>query len=136
MKLTLIPQDRVAAVWPHLAHIIHRLEAAAHGKYEAADLEAACVSGKMQLWLATSDDRKTPMTVALTEIVDYPRQAIGRVVGCAGTGLKDFMPFLRDLEEWAKTQGCKGMQAVGRDGWIKALPAGYRKAAVVMERVF
>jgi len=70
----------------------------------------------------------------VTEIVDYPQKAMCRI-WLAGGDLDELMQAEVALSAWAKTQGCDGMEIIGRRGWSRQLK-DYRQSAVVLMKDF
>lgn len=66
---------------------------------------------------------------AVTEIVTYPSGQLCRV--WLGAGDLDQLRVVEEMiRRWARSQGCLGVEIIGRDGWGRALD-GYRKVATV-----
>ena len=70
----------------------------------------------------------------VTEIVDYPQKAMCRI-WLAGGDLDELVEAEVALSAWAKTQGCDGMEIIGRRGWSRKLES-YRESAVVLMKDF
>jgi hypothetical protein len=73
--------------------------------------------------------------VVVTEIADYPRKKVLRVVALGGEHFSEWVEEInRLLGEWAANIGAK-LESSGRDGWVKRLaPLGWTKACVTVER--
>ena len=73
--------------------------------------------------------------IAITEIVDFPRRKICRLLACTGTGADRWLDKLAEIEDWARHRGCTAIEPIARPGWERKLTArGYRKTHVVLEK--
>lgn len=55
---------------------------------------------------------------------------------CVGTVEPDVMyGVFGEIEKWARSIGCYGMEISGREGWLRRLP-GFTKKAVILEKRF
>jgi len=76
--------------------------------------------------------------VATTQVVDFPRIAILRVVTLQGKNLNVWMEaLLRVLEQFCREQGLQRIEVVGRRGWVRKLAGlGFREVySVVVKEV-
>ena len=129
----LVPTALGAAAWkdaaPHLASAILR----AGGRYLEGDIPACLDSGEMQLFLALG--ASGPIAAALTSVVTYPSSRRLAILFCGGRQMRRWLtPGLAAIEEWAREQGCDGIEIFGRKGWARAL--GYRITSYILERSF
>ena len=90
------------------------------------------LAGRMQLWAVVGEAIEA---IVLTEIAEYPRRRLCRVLAAAGAGRARWLHLLGTIEEWARAQGCTAIEPVARPGWERALaPLGYRKTHVILEK--
>jgi len=68
----------------------------------------------------------------VVEIVKYPRRKSCRI-WLAGGDLEELMVAEKVVANWAKKQGCDGMEIIGRHGWKKKL-VDYRSVATVLAK--
>lgn len=136
MKLELVGQNWIEFVWPDVQDRLDGLcKKYLVGKYEVEDLRLACLSGEMQMWLAIEEDARKICGVCLTEVIIYPRGRWGRVLHLAGERMQEWLPFLCNIEAWFAAEGCCGIEAAGRQEWVRVLtPFGYQHGGTVMER--
>jgi len=106
----------------------------AHGETSPEDMVKAFQEGRMQVW-AVFDDAKL-VGVATTEVVDYPRLAVLRVVTLQGSNLSVWASHLLEaLLTFCKEQGLERIEVVGRRGWVRKLaPLGFREIYSVVAR--
>lgn len=121
----------VADLWP----LLEELCAQSHGKFLPNDMLRAVETGEWQLWGWLDDRRLTG--ALLTRIVIYPQRKILEFVGLAGPDRSEWMKYLGLVERWGRMRGCSGVEAEGRDGWVRVMaPHGYRKDRVVIAKDF
>ena len=102
----------------------HIEDALAHG-YGERDLKHVIqelVEGSKQIWLGTIG--KEFVATVVTHIIEYPNKKTCEICylgGESGTGVLDALNEVKEIEQWARLQGCDDMQVFGRRGWLKAL---------------
>lgn len=133
--LALVPAAETLSRPPELSPFIARAAAGSNGKFDVIDICRALARGQWQLWIARAADGAL-RAVLLTRVVDYPRLRACEMLAAVGSEREETMlPFLADIEAWARAQGCVLMQPIARAGWEKALsPHGYRKTHVMLEK--
>lgn len=122
-----IPAAFVPKLWPHCEAFVKRALDHANGEITHRDVLEFCEDRAMQLW-CVSEGNKIVGAVT-TEIVNYRQKKVCRVITLSG---KDFDVWSRDLDrlllEWAGEQGCVGVEACVRRGFVKKLGAlGYKE---------
>jgi hypothetical protein len=131
MKIIAVPAREVPFIFGSIVHLIQA--ALDYGPYETTvdDVYADIVSSKNQLWVL-ADERYRPVSVYVTEVIDYPRKSIVRVLLLSGSG---FLPFteltVNALEQLAHRVGATAIEVIGRKGWERHLkPFGFNSAYV------
>lgn len=81
------------------------------GTHTFDDLTIMVLQGRLRLW-------STPNSIALTEIVEYPRQKHYHVFA-AGGDLTEMLDTIPQLEQAARDAGCCKLTLSGRRGWAK-----------------
>ena len=115
-----VPPDQVAAIW---AYVLPHIEAAiehSEGELLPEDVFPNLCMGDMQLWVVVNDT-KIQATV-ITQIIDYPRKNILRVLCLGGRGLKEWYHLFYQIEDFAKSNNCSAIEAWARKGFEKMLP--------------
>ncbi len=110
--------DEWRRAWPLLAPA-----AALAGTHDAADVKAACMAGRAQLWPAAD-------AAGVTELAAYPRLRALRL-WLAGGRRETLAGMLPAVEAFAARRGCTRIEILGRGGWERALP-GFRRRAVLL----
>lgn len=119
--------------WKDVEPFISEPLAGNDGEFTAEDIYRSLLEKKMQLWVAYRDGIKAAM---VTEVVNYPRKKVVRIVTLGGDDMAgwidDGFPL---IHRWAKEQGASGMEIMGRKGWIRVLDRfGYRHAHVILKK--
>jgi hypothetical protein len=94
------------------------------------DIRKLCESRDMQMWVAILDDQI--QGAATTEVVQYPRRKMVRVVTLAGDRFPEWRDDMdRALQAFAERVGANGIEIYGRKGWEKRLDdLGYKPKGV------
>lgn len=88
------------------------------GTHTFDDLTSMVMQGRLRLWV-------TEKSIALTEVIEYPRQKHYHVFA-AGGDLDDIVATIPQIEQAARDAGCCKLTLSGRRGWVKALaPQGW-----------
>lgn len=99
------------------------------GTHTFEDVCNGVLSGRMQLWPAENG-------CCVTEIVSYPQKTVlnGFLAGGDMGRILDMIPA---IENWARLQGCDGVELTGRRGWVRVFaPMDYRETAVTLRKDF
>lgn len=87
--------------------------------------------GEATAWLVNEGERVR--SVAVTKMVTTTSGKQCVVWHCAGEGAREWIKFLRLIEEWAHDQGCDSIEIpYARIGWERLL--GWSKPAVVLRK--
>ena len=125
MMSVCVDPARIGDVWPHFKEWVRR--AINKGFADFDIVERGVLDGKSLLWLAY--DGQEVHAVALTDLVGGSCE----ITACAGHHLKQFLPLLKDLEQFARDEKCKSIRLCGRKGWTKFLK-DYRAKQIVLEK--
>ena len=90
-----------------------------NGERNFKDVMNELMSGEKQIWVHTTDD-KFNATVS-TEVIDFPGKRTCMISYLGGDHILDCLDDIGTIELWAKENGCKDIQVIGRKGWCKAL---------------
>ena len=128
-----IPSDRINEVWEDCEPYIEMGNGKSGDEMSVEDIYKRLSEARMQLWLVFDDDREI-ISVLTTEIIEYPRKTMCRIVTLGGQDLDLWVEqLLETLEEWALENGCVAMETVCRKGFIKKLERfGYENAYTVL----
>lgn len=83
------------------------------GTHTFDDLTAMVLQGRLRMWT-------TENSIALTEVIEYPRQKHYHVFA-AGGDLGEIVATIPQVEQAARDAGCCKLTVSGRRGWVRAL---------------
>ena len=130
-RLSLIPHEHVADLWPLAEPHIARAVAHADGLVTIDDHRDGVLRGTKQLWLITNDDGSVCYGAGVTEII----HDICFIWGLGGKQMKRWWDTQDMLELWATAQSCRRIEFFGRKGWGRALRSrGYKERFVVLSK--
>ena len=119
------------ALWAHVKPLIDSAAIRSGGRFMADDYFDAIFSQKQQLWLAWGGDEI--VAVCITEIINYPKKRVLNIPVLAGHQIERWVGFLRHIEAWAKSEGCRKIEMSGRKGWRKILD-DWLETGVILEK--
>ena len=128
-----IPSDRINEVWEDCEPYIEMGNGKSRDEMSVMDIYKRLSEARMQLWLVFNENREI-ISVLTTEIIDYPRKTVCRIVTLGGKDLDIWVQdWLETIEEWALENDCVAMETVCRKGFIKKLEKfGYENAYTVL----
>ena len=116
-----VRHDMVEAIWektkPHLEKALEYGD----GEFQIDDVLKFLLDRTMQLWVLCDTDSRDVLIAVCTEIIDYPRSKICRVVLFGGISGMMWQEYLTIIEDWAKEQGCSSIESLARKGMAKKL---------------
>lgn len=120
--LLAIEPNRVESAWPlaepWLALALERTE-----KLDLPTVLWACQQGDAQLWVAWDVVGRESLGALVTELADHPTGLrVARVLCLGGARFEEWAFRIRVLEEWARAEGCRALELVGRKGWGRVFP--------------
>ena len=130
VDLVCVDPKRVHEFWPHVSPMIKRAVTRTNLSH-TADIEYDTLHGDGLLWLAW--DGKTILAAATTVLVETDTDKVCVLSACAGEQMEQWLPLLRNIEAYAKAEGCACVRIYGRKGWARVLE-GYHVEHVVLER--
>ena len=107
------PKELIPFVWSEIEGFIEK--ALKRGSiYTKQDIYAGLMDHRMQAWADKTDRINAVLITAIVD--DYCL-----LLTLAGKGMKKWLKYLRYVEDWAKSEGCKEMRIHGRRGWSRLL---------------
>jgi len=95
------------------------------------------LKGDRRMWLVV-DEEDHVVLVPITAIETFKATGFTQLLlaECGGSRLKEAMPLLEQIEDWAKREhGARQARFYARKGWTGYLePLGYRPKAIVFEK--
>jgi hypothetical protein len=127
------PSETVEEAWPQLEGHLIRAMVMGGADYTIEDIKRWCLERRMQLWGLKKDGEL--VGAGVTEVVDYPKKRIVRIVILSGGTMAEWAVWQWHFEQWAKGTGATSIQALARKGFHRlAKPYGYRHLHEVIAR--
>ena len=124
------PSHKIDTVW---ATALPMLRRGFEGPELADDYYDKCRTGQAQLWCVL-DDTKIIASL-LTEIITIDSKKVCNVLSIGGHGSKDWLQFIKIIEQWAQSNECAAMRYANcRKGWARLLK-DYQTIRIVLEKV-
>lgn len=122
-------QARDLGTWWPIAEPLLARAVARFPNYTLEDVHRSIAAGERQLWIRVPDHE----VAVVTAITDYPAGRRLTLFALAGELRPGWQALFRSIEDWARSQGCSGVDIYGRRGWERVLP-DYRLAHVVLSK--
>ncbi len=112
-----LPQD-IEYVWSHIEDYMRGAAKYTHGRFEVEDIKNDLTKNRIQqLWIAYDDK---VYGAVITEIMEYPRMRVLVMHFTGGVELPKWKAdMLELLQRFARDNGCKTIESIGRAGWKK-----------------
>ena len=126
-----VPTQHLDSIWHTVEDLIDRT---ADEDNSTNSVYNELKSGHRHLWFAA--EKQSVIAAMTTSFVHYPTSGkMCRVETLAGEDMAEWLEYLPQIEEWAKTNDCVGMDIFGRKGFEKALkPYGYEFNCVLLRK--
>ena len=120
MIFRVFPQN-ISGIWPQVSKVLAPAIAMTP-THNDEDVRLACMSGRADLWVQWEEP--IVESAATTEFVAYPRGMWLRIWlgACRSDKKQDSKGFLDAFKEWARVNGCRGLEIAGRIGWARRFP--------------
>lgn len=130
--ITMVAPANILKVWPQISPLIAPALAISD-THETEDIRKQVLSGNAQAWVQWSD--KVDCSV-VTEFKNYPNGLWLNVwLSGALEGAKVLWDkFSDEVIEFAKANGCIGIEYTGRDGWIRKMGIADLKKETILAR--
>jgi len=126
-----VQAEHVNNVWPFISWMMEKV-CSETGYFDKDDIKKFLEDRDMQLWIVLDDEKIKNITV--TEIINFPRKKVCRIVFCTGEDYEEWAGCIKLLEDWARSQDAE-LQPFARPGWEKSLgQLGYKKTHVLFEK--
>ena len=118
-KVALVEAEDIDMVWDDVVPLIEKALRHAEGELIPEDIKKHLDSANLRLWVALED--RDVIAAMVTEIIQYPRKKIVRVITLAGKNMGLWYDFLPMLEGYAIRHGCSSLEAWSRKGMARKL---------------
>lgn len=129
MNLLAVPPSLAPQAWEKARDFI----SAACTRLDLADaykIEADVLAGNAILWLAV--DGNTVVGAGVTQLFEQAGHKVCEIVAWGSKDQAKCTPLLREIERFAKSEGCDCVRIVGRKGWARHLDYGVK--ALILEK--
>jgi hypothetical protein len=124
--------DNVPVVWTDVRDGVQESLDRGEGRILDVDIYEALLQRRMQLFIVYAGGKQ--IAVCVTEIANYPRTRVIRVVLVSGSQREVWIKKLQEeLEAWGRKIGATYLEMQGREGWRRVLK-DWRLKSVLMEK--
>ena len=120
-----VAYDNIAPLWAQVAPLVE-LGLRGTPTHDVEDVRRSLYTSSCQLWAQC--DIPVVEAIVVTEFVPYPRGLWLRTWLAAadpnGPGM-DHAECFRVIGAWAREQLCRGVEAIGRHGWLRHYPTAH-----------
>lgn len=133
-KLICVDPEKLDKIWPQVWHFIHAAFLTGLGDDTLASVHEDLQKRDALLWIVW--DGAGLMAAATTKLCLVPNGKRHCVItSCAGRELPRWLRFIKELEDYAKAEGCHQMRIMGRHGWKAYFKEyGYTEPWVCLEK--
>ena len=118
-RVALVNSEDIGLVWDEVAPLIEKALLHAEGELIPEDIKKHLDEGDLRLWVAL--EGQEILASMVTEIIEYPRKRIVRVITLAGKNMDMWYDFLPMIEGYAVKNGCSSLEAWTRKGMTRKL---------------
>mgnify|MGYP003151866679 FL=1 len=118
-RVALVNSEDIGLVWDEVTPLIEKALLHAEGELVPEDIKKHLDEGDLRLWVALKGQEILASMV--TEIIEYPRKRIVRVITLAGKDMNMWYDFLPMIEGYAVKNGCSSLEAWTRKGMTRKL---------------
>jgi hypothetical protein len=118
-------------IWPQIKpFLVAALARDELGRYDIDDLLQEILLGHVRLWVSYDRERHEFEMAVVTQIVRHPQVSECKVWAGGGKNMKSWLgEFTREIEAYARAEGCRYLTGGGRIGWTRAIP-GWRQVGI------
>lgn len=126
--------ENITPNWPQIEELL-KPALAIVDTHSPEDVRRMCMANAAQMWVQL--DAPIIEAIVVTEFVHYPRGLFCRVwiASANRDNPLDMEQMLDTLEKWRVMHDIKGLEIVGRPGWLRRVP-GLNVDGLVMRKVF
>jgi|TARA_R110000744_G_scaffold44832_2_gene99839 hypothetical protein len=128
-----ITSDKIDDVWDRCSKFIEMGINHSQCELSTMDYYDRLVNQEMQLWVVYDEEKQIKCALT-TEVIEYPRKKVCRIVSLGGRNLDEWVErWLDILERWAEENDCDSIETYCRKGFIKKLEKfGYTNTYTVL----
>ena len=138
MNLVRIPTEELEKVWSLVEKDIRQALAYSSQLTDSNFVFEIAKQNKFQIWVLWDKEQKQQnkyFGVVVTEIIKRKLGKVCHIYIMTGRQRHKWQYLIKDIEEFAKNEGCLMMELIARPGWQKVLNNfGYKRTHVVLEK--
>lgn len=123
-----VPIEHIDDVWDLAEPMLKKASDRIPGVYSMDDLRQKCLDGTYLLWFA-----KNAKCALIIKVSQYHLHKGCAIVLVGGTDMDSWIEEMSEIEEYARSQGCKEMIISGREGW-KRIFKDYELESVTLKK--
>jgi hypothetical protein len=129
-ELVCVDPKRVGELWPHISPLLRA--ACRRTELNAfADIEADILAGRSLLWIAWNG--QAVEAAAATILINSEIGKVCIITACGGAAMKRWLPLIKEIENYARDEGCTRVRIFGRKGWLRVLE-GFEAKHIIMDK--
>lgn len=140
ISITQIPLKYVDHYWDVVAPMLEKATEESRGRYNIEAVYQEIKSGTHYLWVIFQGDDDI-LASFTTQFCYYPLKVHAAVLFCGSREGADmdgmsgkWVEAMEMFKDWAKLQGCHGIEIVGRKGWARVFKdSGFEESYVTIE---
>jgi hypothetical protein len=138
MTVSYIPKEVFSVVARDVERFLAPAIELTHGRDDMTSIWRSLMLQQAQLWMAFDDETDKPKGALVTRVEMYPLKKMMNYLYIGGNDLKEWhKDMLAAVEKFARAEGCRGMELVGRRGWDRFLKeSGWEAKHIICERFF
>jgi hypothetical protein len=121
-KVSVVLPEQVPDVWSHVEPWLQQVVDITNGRATLAETLNRCLKEDGNLWVIYNENDLQIVGAMFTKINDYPAAKFLTVEMLAGDFFDQWMDQANSsLIKFGQHFGCKGLELIGRRGWIRRL---------------
>jgi len=134
---TYLTVQEISPHWPAIMACIEKYCARFNTEETPDHVLDEVATGQRRMWLVEDEEGRVVL-VPITSIETIEGTGMKQLflAECGGERLKEAMPLLAEIEQWAKQEhGVSRARFIARKGWTSYLePLGYKSTAIVFDK--
>lgn len=134
--IAIVPALHIQDLWFKLLPHLMKGEKYWNQFFDIEDIRHELILGRQQLWIMVEKDQKKILCVVLTQLDQFPKCRVLRILYLGGEDLyPGMMKEMARLEQWALDHGATMIDFLGRKEWEKLVgKLGYKATGVVLRK--
>lgn len=129
--MILIPSEFVHELLEEINPLIEKVISRQQRGYDLRDILEAIARNEFQVWV----DQLPIRLLVITKITKKPKLKECWISLASGAMPENWPEHSKQIEQWAKSQGCDEMAEAGRFGWERKLKSdGWEKSQTILRK--